>query len=170
MAKALLAALTLAVAHAWVAPTTRRGASALSAKRKGFGDDKFSKPKVKTDARLEKDRAASAYDAQKASGIPEYRVYVAPKGTLDWTPIGCVTVPRTESVSQSIFGNELAFLEVAKQAGVPGEQGDLDYGYNLAVFPDDPVRPADAAEAARSTNPFQKFAKDLTNPLGFGNK
>ena len=44
--------------------------SALAAKRKGFGDDKFSKSKPKTAAKVEKERAASAYDAAKASGIP----------------------------------------------------------------------------------------------------
>ena len=71
--------------------------------------------------RLHKERAASAYDAAKASGIPEYRVYVTPTGTENWTPIGCVTVPRTESVSQSIFGNEESLLQVARQAGVKGD-------------------------------------------------
>ena len=106
--------------------------------------------------------------AAKASGVPEYRVYVTPTGTEQWTPIGCVTVPRTESVSQSIFGNEESLLQVARQAGVKGDE--LDYGYNRAIFPDDPVTPADRAEALRSTNPLQRFAKDLTNPLGFGGK
>ena len=140
-------------------------AAAPAPKRKGFGDGKFSKSKPKTAAKVEKERAASAYDAAKASGVPEYRVYVTPTGTEQWTPIGCVTVPRTESVSQSIFGNEESLLQVARQAGV---KGDLDYGYNRAIFPDDPVTPADRAEALRSTNPLQRFAKDLTNPLGFG--
>ena len=51
-----------------------------------------------------------------------------------------------------------------------GVKGDLDYGYNRAIFPDDPVTPADRAEALRSTNPLQRFAKDLTNPLGIGGK
>ena len=166
MSRSLLVACLLAASHAWVAPVTTHRISALAAKRKGFGDDKFSKPKQKTAAKVEKERAASAYDAAKASGVPEYRVYVTPTGTEQWTPIGCVTVPRTESVSQSIFGNEESLLQVARQAGVKGEE--LDYGYNRAIFPDDPVTPADRAEALRSTNPLQRFAKDLTNPLGFG--
>ena len=168
MSRSLVAvSLALLVAtDAFVAPVTTQRGGKLAAKRKGFGDDKFSKPKQKTAAKVEKERAASAYDAAKASGVPEYRVYVTPTGTENWTPIGCVTVPRTESVSQSIFGNEESLLQVARQAGVKGEE--LDYGYNRAIFPDDPVTPADRAEALRSTNPFQRFAKDLTNPLGFG--
>ena len=142
--------MALLVAHGCLRRTSRDSpAAALAAKRKGFGDDKFSKPKQKTAAKVEKERAASAYDAAKASGIPEYRVYVTPTGTENWTPIGCVTVPRTESVSQSIFGNEESLLQVARQAGV---KGDLDYGYNRAIFPDDPVTPADrAAPCGRRT-------------------
>ena len=170
MSRSLVAvSLALLVAtDAFVAPVATQRGGKLAAKRKGFGDDKFSKSKPKTAAKVEKERAASAYDAAKASGVPEYRVYVTPTGTEQWTPIGCVTVPRTESVSQSIFGNEESLLQVARQAGVKGEE--LDYGYNRAIFPDDPVTPADRAEALRSTNPLQRFAKDLTNPLGFGGK
>ena len=63
MSKALLAACLLGAANAWVAPATTHRVSALAAKRKGFGDDKFSKPKQKTAAKVEKERAASAYDA-----------------------------------------------------------------------------------------------------------
>ena len=137
----------------------------LEAKKKGFGSDKFSEKKPKTAAKLEKERAASAYDAAKASGIPEYRVYVKVKGNEDWAPVGCVTVPRSESVSQSIYGNQEALVSAAT-AAYPGlKSQELEFGYNLAVFPDEPVKAAVAEDAARSTNPFFKFAKDLTNPL-----
>ena len=112
MSRSLLAACLLAASHAWVAPAATPRISALAAKRKGFGDDKFSKTKPKTAAKVEKERAASAYDAAKASGVPEYRVYVKPGGTEDWAPVGCVTVPRSESVPQSIYGN----LESLKSA------------------------------------------------------
>lgn len=137
----------------------------MEAKKKGFGSDKFSEKKPKTAAKLEKERAASAYDAAKASGIPEYRVYVKVKGNEDWAPVGCVTVPRSESVSQSIYGNQEALVSAAT-AAYPGlKSQELEFGYNLAVFPDEPVKAAVAEDAARSTNPFFKFAKDLTNPL-----
>merc|ERR1719421_916904 len=103
--------------------------------------------------------------AAKESGVPEYRVYVAPKGTEEWAPVGCVTVPRGEIVAQAIFGNEESLRQAAVSA-YPGLKGqDLDYGFNLAVFPDDPVRPAKPEDAARSTNPFLSFARDLTNPM-----
>ena len=151
------------VANAWVAPVTTPRRQRLPQNARASATTNSASPK-KRRRKVEKERAASAYDAAKASGVPEYRVYVTPTGTEQWTPIGCVAVPRTESVSQSIFGNEESLLQVARQAGV---KGDLDYGYNRAIFPDDPVTPADRAEL-RSTNPLQRFAKDLTNPLGFG--
>ena len=80
--------------------------------------------------------------------------------------MGCVTVPRSESVPQSIYGN-LESLTSATLAAYPNlkEEDNLDFGYNLAVFPDDPVKLAKPEEAAATTNPFLKFAKDLTNPM-----
>ena len=67
--------------------------------------------------------------------------------------------------TQAIFGNEES-LRQAAVAAYPGLKSvDLDYGFNLAVFPDDPVRPAAREDAARSTNPFMSFARDLTNPM-----
>ena len=76
-----------------------------------------------------------------------------------------MTVPRSESVSQSIYGNQEALVSAAT-AAYPGlKSQELEFGYNLAVFPDEPVKAAVAEDAARSTNPFFKFAKDLTNPL-----
>ena len=76
MSRSLLVACLLAASHAWVAPVATHRVSTLAAKRKGFGDDKFSKPKQKTAAKVEKERAASAYDAAKAGGrarIPRLR-------------------------------------------------------------------------------------------------
>ena len=68
---------------------------------------------------------------------------------------------------QAAQGN-LESLKSATLAAYPGlkeEQDNLDFGYNLAVFPDDPVKLAKPEEAAATTNPFLKFAKDLTNPM-----
>lgn len=162
--------LTL-VSVASFAPRAPSAASSavLRAKKKGFGADRFSNPKPKSAAKIEKERAATAYDAAKASGVPEYRVFVREAGGGDWLPVGCVTVPRSESVDQSIFGNEDALVDAVGQAypRLRGAEG-LEFGSNLACFPDEAVRPAERGAAAASTNPFLKFAKDLTNPLNTG--
>jgi len=141
------------------------------AKKKGFGEGY--KVRQLTDAqkeaKAEKERAAAAYDAAKEAGIPEYRVYVAPEGTEDWAPLGVVTVPRSESVDQAIYGNAEALTTAAiKEYPKLASVDSLRWGYNLAVFPDDPVRPAKFDDAMNSTNPFLKWAKDLTNPMNVG--
>jgi len=121
---ALLSALALVSVASFAprAPSAASSSSAvavLRAKKKGFGADRFSTPKPKSAAKIEKERAASAYDAAKASGVPEYRVFVREAGG-DWLPVGCVTVPRSESVDQSIFGNEAALVDAVGQASVSG--------------------------------------------------
>ena len=170
--KTVLALLLAASAtEAFVASGAASRASALAAK-KGFGADKFksggaTKVKPKSATKIERERASAAYEEAKASGVPDYRVYVAAGGSEDWAPVGCVTVPRTEKVEQSIYGN-LDSLKSAVFSAYPGlkaEEDTLRFGYNLAVFPDDPVKLAKPEVAAETTNPFKKFAKDLTNPM-----
>lgn len=134
--------------------------SPLSAK--GFAAPK--KARTKSAKKIEKERAAVAYDEAKAKGIPEYRVYVKDEKT-SWLPIGKVTVPRTEPVEQAIFGNGEA-LESAARGSYAQLGEDLEYGYNLAVFPDDPVRLADPQKViANNNNPLTKWIKDLTSPI-----
>ena len=70
MSRSLVAvSLALLVAtDAFVAPVATQQGGKLAAKRKGFGDDKFSKPKQKTAAKVEKERAA-----KRAAAIDGYR-------------------------------------------------------------------------------------------------
>lgn len=129
---------------------------------KGFAAPKKVRPK--SEKKIEKERAAQAYDDAKAKGIPEYRVFVKDEKT-SWLPVGKVTVPRTEPVEQAIFGNGEA-LERAARGAYRQLGDDLEYGYNLAVFPDDPVRAADPQKVnANSNNPLTKWIKDLTSPI-----
>ena len=47
--------------------------------------------------------------------------------------------------------------------------GDMEYGYHLKMFPDEPIKVADPAvyqrELDKSKNPFLQWASALTNPL-----
>merc|ERR1719181_585859 len=135
---------------------------------KGFAEKKV---REKSATKIEKERAASAYEAAKSKGIPEYRIHVKPARDSgdNWIPVGCVTVPRSESVAQAIFANldplkNAAFATDPQLRKVFDDEG-FEYGYNLAVFPDDPVRLADPADAQKTTNPFSKWVKDLTSPV-----
>ncbi|KAJ1458417.1 hypothetical protein M885DRAFT_512829 [Pelagophyceae sp. CCMP2097] len=159
--------LLLAVQSAlsFTAPVAVRASSLAAAK--GFAEK--AAPKEKSSAKIEKERAAAAYEAAKSKGIPEYRVHVKPTGSDKWMPVGCLTIPRSESVAQAIFAN-LEPLKNAAFAADPTlrktfENQGFDYGYNLAIFKDDPVRIADPADAQATTNPFAKWVKDLTSPV-----
>jgi len=147
--------------------------TALAKGRKGFGAAPATPKKTKkTQESPAAKEAAERYANAKEAGIPEYRVFARPSGADDdaWLPVGCVTVPRSESPNQAIFGN-LAALHEAALAAYPflkdalAAPGGLEMGYNLAVFPDEPVRRADPAQAQQSTNPLSKWIKDLTNPI-----
>lgn len=147
----------------------RTAPSHLAAKKpQGFAAPR--KVREKSQSRVEKERAAAAYDAAKAAGTPEYRVYVKAEGTESWLPVGCITVPRSEPVEQAIFGNVEALKKSAlatypQLRSLVDKDGDLEYGYNLAVFPDDPVRLAQPQAVAQTGNPFTKWIKDLTSPV-----
>lgn len=146
---------------AFVIQPTHQGLE-LAARPRGQPPNRGFAPEIikeKSAAKVEKERAAQAYEDAKAAGIPEYRVFV--KGT-EWKPVGCITVPRSESVDQAIFGNLDALNTAAVKVDPSLKDSDLAYGYNLACFPDDPVR---EARPPADSNPFSKWVKDLTNPL-----
>ena len=159
-----------------IGPQQRRVVvSPVAAKAKGFAAAPAPKKKKEaTPARLEKERAAAAYDEAKSKGIPEYRVYARSPGTEAWLPVGCVTVPRAETAHQAIFGNLEALTEAAvsaypmlrKDRIESGGQG-LEYGFNLAVFPDEPVTKAIPTKA-QASNPVAKWINDITSPLNTG--
>lgn len=162
----LLLCATMAAGFVAQHGSPRRVLVLSQAAKKGFAAPKPERPK--SAGKQEKERAAAAYDAAKASGVPEYRVYVKPKDTPDgWLAVGCVTVPRAEPVDRAIFANLEALQNAAFRAHPQlrsyANEDALDYGYNLAVFPDDPVRLAKQPQS--STNPVAGWIKDLTNPV-----
>lgn len=76
-----------------------------------------------------------------------------------------MTVPRTDTPSKGILGNIEALTRSARNLGVMG--GEIEFGYNLMVFPDEPVTVADLAQAQaqNDANPIQKWIQDLTSPI-----
>lgn len=169
---ALVVVLSIFYPAAGFAPSDlkTRTVPGLQAAKKSQGFAAPRKVREKSQSRVEKERAAAAYDAAKAAGTPEYRVYVKLEGTESWLPVGCMTVPRSESVEQAIFGNVDALKKSAlathpQLRSLADKDGSLEYGYNLAVFPDDPIRLAQPQAAAQTGNPFTKWIKDMTSPI-----
>jgi Family of unknown function (DUF6523) len=113
---------------------------------KGF--DKNAKPKKKEPSvgQFEREKMSSRYDNIAAAGGQEYLIFVRQFGGEDksWLPCGSIAVPRNAQVSDAIFANEEALKTsiVRTFPKLKGFEAEFEYGYNLKVFPDEPVEVA----------------------------
>ncbi|CAB9500254.1 expressed unknown protein [Seminavis robusta] len=112
---------------------------------KGFGAEKTPK-REKSAGQTKRDSEAAKYDELAASGGQEYLVYVRQFGSDDqsWFPCGSIAVPRGAQVTDAIYANEEA-LKVAIMRTYPKLEGleqEFEFGYNLKIYPDDPVEVA----------------------------
>jgi Family of unknown function (DUF6523) len=113
--------------------------------QKGFGAEKA--PKVEKSAgQAKREQEASKYDELAAAGGQEYCIFVRQFGGDDksWFPCGSIAVPRGAQVSDAIFANVEA-LKVAIVRTYPklkGFEAEFEFGFNLKIFPDDPVEVA----------------------------
>lgn len=150
--------------HRPCAPARRRCAPArLRAEFKGFGSRPPSQQPpserpddAKSPRQREREEAAARHDDMKASGAPEYSVFLRVRNPrvnhdLDvtgWIPVGSVTVPRSDDVERAILVNERNLREAAfrlyprlrkeKRAGSP-----FEYGFVLTEYmQDEKIRPA----------------------------
>ena len=113
---------------------------------KGF--DKNSKPvkREKSEGQVKREKMSNKYDEIAAAGGQQYSVFVRQFGGEDksWLPCGSIAVPRNAQVSDAIFANEEA-LKVAIVRTFPklkGFESEFEFGFNLKVFPDDPIEVA----------------------------
>ena len=124
------------------ASSSESSSTALFAK--GFG----SKPpkKAKSEGSVKRESEASQYDDIASKGGQEYRVFVRQFGSDDqsWLPCGAVAVPRAAQVSDAIFANQEALKEaiVRTYPKLKGFEEEFEFGFNLKVYPDDPVEVA----------------------------
>ena len=131
MAVSLLLALlpaasgyVIGVQHVSASPVAQRTTPASMA-AKGFGKAAPPPPpKPKTAGAAKRDAAGKAFDDLKATGAPEYMVFIrtvdAAGTASDWNPVGGIAVPRSNSVdmavSMAIYNNEEELLKGAKRS------------------------------------------------------
>jgi len=135
---------------------------------KGF--DKNAKPEKKTVSagQIEREKMSNQYDEIAAAGGQEYLIFVRQFGGEDksWLPCGSIAVPRNAQVSDAIFANEEA-LKVSIVRTFPklrGFEAEFEYGYNLKVFPDDPVEVA--MKQTKVAGPsFGNWLSNLLSPV-----
>eukprot|EP00529_Nitzschia_sp_RCC80_P036561 CAMPEP_0113466770 /NCGR_PEP_ID=MMETSP0014_2-20120614/14452_1 /TAXON_ID=2857 /ORGANISM="Nitzschia sp." /LENGTH=194 /DNA_ID=CAMNT_0000359021 /DNA_START=131 /DNA_END=715 /DNA_ORIENTATION=- /assembly_acc=CAM_ASM_000159 len=137
----------------------------------GFGskdDSSAKKPQTKSEGQVERERASAKYDELAASGGQEYAIFVRQFGSADdsWLPCGSIAVQRGDQVSNAIFGNDEA-LKVAIVRTYPklkGFEQEFEYGYNLKIYPDEPVEVA--VKRNSSTGPsLGNWMSNLLSPI-----
>lgn len=166
----------LAGTSAFIAPNPARSVSTTTASTsasalpmaKGFGDKPKPKPKV-SDGQQKRNAAASKYDEISAQGGQEYNIFVRQFGSDDgsWLPCGAICVPRGEQVSNAIFANEtpLKSAIVRMYPKLVGFEGEMEFGSNLKIYPDDPVEVAANAGARSEGMSVGNWINNLLSPI-----
>jgi Family of unknown function (DUF6523) len=114
----------------------------------GFGKPKPKAPKVPSKGAIERAKASERYDKLKTDGMPEYEIYIRIQGKKNWFPVGVIAVKRSSQIHAAVFDNEAELLKGAFHIFpiLKKNQGQLEYGYRLKEFKEDPielaVRPA----------------------------
>jgi hypothetical protein len=113
----------------------------------GFGKPQ-PQPKVSKRA-TERAVAAKQYDQMKADGTPDFEVYIRIQGKKNWYPVGVIAVKRSNQISRAIFDSRDELLQGAFRLYpvLRKHQGQLEYGYRLKEFKDDPIQVATQAQA-----------------------
>ncbi len=134
----------------------------------GFGKSD-EKPKTEKSAgQVERERAASKYDEIAKTGGQEYSIFVRQFGSADdsWLPCGSIAVARGDQVSNAIFSNEEALKAaiIRTMPNLKGYEQEFEYGYNLKIYPDEPVEVA--VKSTGGTGPsVGNWLSNLLSPI-----
>jgi len=167
-----IASLALAViattSHAF-APSASITQSSTQLYAKGFGTPP-PEPKGPSQGSLDRDAKSSKYDEIAATGGQEYKIFVRQFGSDDesWLPVGSFAVPRGEQVSNAVFANETGLRTAIVRAypGLKGNEIEFEYGYNLKLFPDEPVQVAVKGKGGKSDGPsIGNWISNLLSPV-----
>lgn len=106
----------------------------------GFGKPQ-PQPKVSKRS-TERAQAAQEYEKMKADGLPDFEVYIRISGKKTWYPVGVITVKRSSQINQAIFANQQELLQGAFRLFpvLKKHQTQLEYGYRLKEFKDEPIQ------------------------------
>lgn len=133
--------------------TARAFTSRIAAEKKGFGKEEVAK-KIPSAASLERQKAVARYDDIAATGGQEYKIFIRQFGSDDdsWLPCGSIAVPRNAQVSNAIQANleNLKASIVRTYPKLSGQEDEFEFGFNLKIYPDDPIEVANLNARAPS--------------------
>lgn len=137
---------------------------------KGFGAEP-PKKKEKTEGTVKREQQDSKYDEISGAGGQEYLVFVRQFGSEDdsWLPTGTIAVPRGAQVSDAIFANEKGLKEsiVRTYVKLAGSESDMEFGYTLKMYPDEPVQVATKSLTGGKTDgpSITNWISNLLSPI-----
>jgi len=112
---------------------------------------------------------SSKYDEIASSGGQQYNVYVRQFGSDDtsWLPCGSIAVPRGAQVSDAVFANEegLKSAIVRTYPKLKGFEGEFEFGFNLKIYPDDPIDVAVKGSTGSKKEGFSNWISTLLSPI-----
>mmetsp|Transcript_5171 Transcript_5171/g.8212 ORF Transcript_5171/g.8212 Transcript_5171/m.8212 type:complete len:193 (-) Transcript_5171:158-736(-) len=136
----------------------------------GFGTPP-PEPRGKSEGQIDREAKSSKYDDIAATGGQEYRIFVRKFGSDDdsWLPVGSIAVPRGSQVSDAIFANEGGLRNSITRTydKLMGMEMEFEYGYNLKVYPDDPVQVAMKGQGGgdKDTPSIGNWISNLLSPV-----
>mmetsp|Transcript_2700 Transcript_2700/g.4033 ORF Transcript_2700/g.4033 Transcript_2700/m.4033 type:complete len:129 (-) Transcript_2700:125-511(-) len=121
--------------------------------------------KKKSPGQIQREKLANDYENLASSGVPEYNIFVRIKGKdeRDWVPAGTMAVPRTEKLSNAIFEQRENLLTGVFRTFPKLEGEDLEFGSNLKIYPDEPVKVISPEE--KSSDLIKNWFESLISPL-----
>jgi hypothetical protein len=120
----------------------------------GFGKVQPQKQTAKAN-KAKRAVASQKYDEMKQSGLPEFNIYVRIQGQGKWLPAGSMTVNRSNLINQALFQQEEELRKSVFRLfpQLRKHQEQLEYGYRLKEFNDEPI--ALATRPTATSNPIQ---------------
>jgi hypothetical protein len=136
---------------------------------KGFGAPPPEPTKKKSQGQIDREQKASKYDEIAATGGQEYRIFVRQFGSDDqsWLPVGSIAVPRGAQVADAVFANEAGMKEaiVRTYPVLKGKEMEFEYGFNLKIYPDDPIQVAMKGQGTSQGPSVGNWISNLLSPV-----
>eukprot|EP00555_Chaetoceros_dichaeta_P002969 CAMPEP_0198248690 /NCGR_PEP_ID=MMETSP1447-20131203/420_1 /TAXON_ID=420782 /ORGANISM="Chaetoceros dichaeta, Strain CCMP1751" /LENGTH=190 /DNA_ID=CAMNT_0043933163 /DNA_START=51 /DNA_END=623 /DNA_ORIENTATION=+ len=141
---------------------------------KGFGkEDSKPAPRVISDGQKKRDTESSKYDEISGTGGQEYSIFVRQFGSEDdsWLPCGAIAVPRGAQVTDAIYANSDALKKAITRTYVKlnGMEEEFEFGYNLKLYPDEPVEVAQRGSGKSSGPSLGNWVSNLLSPIDSSN-
>ena len=138
------------------------------AEKKGFGAPVQVK-RESSAGQKKRDAERSKYDELAASGGQEYSVFVRQFGSDDdsWLPTGAIAVPRGTQVPNAINANldGLKSAIVRMYPKLVGFEDEFEFGFNLKMFPDEPVEVANLGDRKPQGMSVGNWISNLLSPI-----